>query len=53
MTHPLQGYNHYAKFIATQHPLLSREEEFWNMIIENKSAVIVMFSEANEKYKVS
>ena len=48
----LQGYNHYAKFIATQHPTTTTEHDFWKMIVENHCPVIVMFSETGNKCRV-
>ena len=48
----IQGYNHYAKFIATQHPTTKTEHDFWKMIVENRCPVIVMFSKADNEYRV-
>ena len=31
---PLQGYDDYEKFIATQHPTPTTEHDFWKMIVE-------------------
>ena len=47
-----QGYNHYAKFITSQHPTSNTESDFWNMVVENRCTVIVMFEENNAAYKV-
>ena len=47
----LQSHN--VKFISTQHPGSDTEVAFWNMIIENRCAVIVAFSESDETRKVN
>ncbi|XP_061178739.1 tyrosine-protein phosphatase 99A-like isoform X2 [Saccostrea echinata] len=45
----LQGYNHTDEFILTQHPLESTVGDFWRMVWDNNSSVIVLLSRVNEE----
>ena len=47
-----QGYDHYAKFIATQGPKPNTVNDFWKMVVENRCAVIVMLTQLEEGYTV-
>jgi protein tyrosine phosphatase len=48
----LQGYKHRNAYIATQGPLESTVQDFWRMIWELKSQVIVMLCQTQEDDKV-
>ena len=48
----LQGYKHRNAYITTQGPLENTVPEFWRMIWEFKSKVIVMLSQLQEDGKV-
>ena len=45
----MQGYQHKNAFIITQGPMKSTARNFWKMIYDHKSAVIVMLSELVER----
>ena len=47
----LQGYKHQRAFIIAQGPLQSTVRNFWKMIYDRKSAVIVMLSDLVERGK--
>ena len=54
-THPptsLQGYKHRNAYITTQGPLETTVQDFWRMIWEFKSKVIVMLCQTQEDGKV-
>lgn len=51
-THPLQGYKHRNAYIATQRPLENTVQDFWRMVWEFKSKVIVMLCQTQEDGKV-
>ena len=44
----IQGYKHQKAFIIAQGPLQSTVRNFWKMIYDRKSAVIVMLSDLKE-----
>nr|XP_022298324.1 tyrosine-protein phosphatase 99A-like isoform X1 [Crassostrea virginica] len=45
----LQGYNHTDEFILTQHPLETTAGDFWRMVWDNNSSVIVLLSQVGEE----
>ena len=47
--HPLQGYKQLNAYIATQGPLQNTVEDFWRMVWEFKSRVIVMLCQLTEE----
>lgn len=53
-THTTQGYrNHPQQYIATQGPLENTIEDFWRMVWDNNSEVIVMATNFQERGIVS
>ncbi|XP_077965960.1 uncharacterized protein LOC120336894 isoform X2 [Styela clava] len=47
----VHGYSKSKKFIATQGPLSSTVNDFWRMIVEQKSKVIIMLTKCFEAQK--
>lgn len=45
----LQGYNHTDEFILTQHPLEATVGDFWRMVWDNNSSVIVLLSRVDDQ----
>ncbi|XP_051546505.1 receptor-type tyrosine-protein phosphatase O-like isoform X2 [Myxocyprinus asiaticus] len=48
----IPGYNSPHEFIATQGPLPETRNEFWKMVLQQKSHVIVMLTQCNERRRV-
>lgn len=48
----LQGYNSPQEYIATQGPLPETRNDFWKMVLQQKSPIIVMLTQCNEKRRV-
>lgn len=44
-----QGYNHTDEFILTQHPLEATVGDFWRMVWDNNSSVIVLLSRVDDQ----
>ncbi|KAL4226612.1 Protein tyrosine phosphatase [Mactra antiquata] len=44
----LQGYNKSNEFIITQHPLEHTKEDFWRMVWDQNTSVIVQLSETDD-----
>lgn len=49
----VQGYKHSKEYIATQGPLPETRNDFWKMVLQQKSPVIVMLTQCNERRRVS
>lgn len=49
----MQGYKHSKEYIATQGPLPETRNDFWKMVLQQKSPVIVMLTQCNERRRVS
>lgn len=47
-----QGYNSPQEYIATQGPLPETRNDFWKMVLQQKSQIIVMLTQCNEKRRV-
>ncbi|XP_075459141.1 receptor-type tyrosine-protein phosphatase O isoform X3 [Ascaphus truei] len=48
----IPGYNFVQEYIATQGPLPETRNDFWKMVLQQKSQVIVMLTQCNEKRRV-
>lgn len=49
----VQGYKHSNEYIATQGPLPETRNDFWKMVLQQKSPIIVMLTQCNERRRVS
>ena len=45
----MQGYYREKEYIATQEPLQSTKHDFWRMIWQEKTKIIVMISECEQR----
>ncbi|KAM4036979.1 receptor-type tyrosine-protein phosphatase O isoform 2-T2 [Anomaloglossus baeobatrachus] len=48
----IPGYNSSQEYIATQGPLPDTRNDFWKMILQQKSQAIVMLTQCNEKRRI-
>ncbi|XP_013876185.1 receptor-type tyrosine-protein phosphatase O [Austrofundulus limnaeus] len=48
----IPGYKHSKEYIATQGPLPETRNDFWRMVLQQKSPVIVMLTQCNERRRV-
>ncbi|XP_066525534.1 receptor-type tyrosine-protein phosphatase O isoform X2 [Hoplias malabaricus] len=48
----IPGYNSSQEYIATQGPLPETRNDFWKMVLQQKSHVIVMLTQCNERRRV-
>jgi len=49
----IPGYNREKEYIATQEPLQSTKHDFWRMIWQEKTKIIVMISECEQRKKIN
>uniref|UniRef100_A0A3Q3AQR8 protein-tyrosine-phosphatase n=1 Tax=Kryptolebias marmoratus TaxID=37003 RepID=A0A3Q3AQR8_KRYMA len=45
----IPGYKHSKEYIATQGPLPETRNDFWKMVLQQKSPIIVMLTQCNER----
>ncbi|XP_043964289.1 receptor-type tyrosine-protein phosphatase O isoform X1 [Gambusia affinis] len=48
----IPGYRHSKEYIATQGPLPETRNDFWKMVLQQKSPIIVMLTQCNERRRV-
>lgn len=48
----IPGYKHGKEYIATQGPLPETRNDFWKMVMQQKSPIIVMLTQCNERRRV-
>uniref|UniRef100_A0A671SF47 Receptor-type tyrosine-protein phosphatase O-like n=1 Tax=Sinocyclocheilus anshuiensis TaxID=1608454 RepID=A0A671SF47_9TELE len=48
----IPGYNSTHEFIATQGPLPETRNDFWRMVLQQKSHIVVMLTQCNERRRV-
>ncbi|XP_029017553.1 receptor-type tyrosine-protein phosphatase O isoform X2 [Betta splendens] len=48
----IPGYKHAKEYIATQGPLPETRNDFWKMVLQQKSPVVVMLTQCNERRRV-
>ncbi|XP_057180744.1 receptor-type tyrosine-protein phosphatase O isoform X1 [Triplophysa rosa] len=48
----IPGYNSPYEYIATQGPLPDTRNDFWKMVLQQKSRIIVMLTQCNERRRV-
>ncbi|KAM3909831.1 receptor-type tyrosine-protein phosphatase O isoform 2-T2 [Leptodactylus fuscus] len=48
----IPGYSSLQEYIATQGPLPDTRNDFWKMILQQKSQVVVMLTQCNEKRRI-
>ncbi|KAM4523845.1 receptor-type tyrosine-protein phosphatase O isoform 2-T2 [Fundulus diaphanus] len=48
----IPGYRHSSEYIATQGPLPETRNDFWKMVLQQKSPIVVMLTQCNERRRV-
>uniref|UniRef100_A0A8C4IDY9 Protein-tyrosine-phosphatase n=1 Tax=Dicentrarchus labrax TaxID=13489 RepID=A0A8C4IDY9_DICLA len=48
----IPGYKHTKEYIATQGPLPETRNDFWKMVLQQKSPIVVMLTQCNERRRV-
>uniref|UniRef100_A0A3Q3WFT3 Uncharacterized protein n=1 Tax=Mola mola TaxID=94237 RepID=A0A3Q3WFT3_MOLML len=48
----IPGYKHAKEYIATQGPLPETRNDFWKMVLQQKSPIVVMLTQCNERRRV-
>nr|XP_020469101.1 receptor-type tyrosine-protein phosphatase O isoform X2 [Monopterus albus] len=48
----IPGYRHAKEYIATQGPLPETRNDFWKMVLQQKSPITVMLTQCNERRRV-
>ncbi|XP_072233557.1 receptor-type tyrosine-protein phosphatase O isoform X2 [Leuresthes tenuis] len=48
----IPGYKHSREYIATQGPLPETRNDFWKMVLQQKSPIVVMLTQCNERRRV-
>ncbi|XP_069765478.1 receptor-type tyrosine-protein phosphatase O isoform X2 [Narcine bancroftii] len=48
----IPGFNSAREYIATQGPLAETRNDFWKMIIQQKSGIVVMLTQCNERRRI-
>ncbi|XP_073336535.1 receptor-type tyrosine-protein phosphatase O [Pagrus major] len=48
----IPGYKHSKEYIATQGPLPETRNDFWKMVLQEKSPIVVMLTQCNERRRV-
>ncbi|XP_042258980.1 receptor-type tyrosine-protein phosphatase O isoform X1 [Thunnus maccoyii] len=48
----IPGYKHPKEYIATQGPLPETRNDFWKMVLQQKSPIVVMLTQCNERRRV-
>uniref|UniRef100_A0AAX7TJ74 Protein-tyrosine-phosphatase n=1 Tax=Astatotilapia calliptera TaxID=8154 RepID=A0AAX7TJ74_ASTCA len=48
----IPGYRHNKEYIATQGPLPETRNDFWKMVLQQKSPIIVMLTQCSERRRV-
>ncbi|XP_077356366.1 receptor-type tyrosine-protein phosphatase O isoform X2 [Festucalex cinctus] len=48
----IPGYKHAKEYIATQGPLPETRNDFWKMVLQQKSPLVVMLTQCNERRRV-
>ncbi|XP_021179369.2 receptor-type tyrosine-protein phosphatase O isoform X2 [Fundulus heteroclitus] len=48
----IPGYRHSNEYIATQGPLPETRNDFWKMVLQQKSPIVVMLTQCNERRRV-
>lgn len=46
---PFKGYKRSCEFVVTQHPTEDTMEDFWRMVWDRNSPVIIVLSPFNDK----